>query len=89
MDGFTEGDVDTFLEQSKEYLSEELKGETMTIAQQLKDMGRQEGKQEGKREESKRVAINLLTGGISVEVIAKATGLSINTVKALKARSRH
>lgn len=46
--------------------------------------GRAEGEAKGKEEEKKIIAIQLLENGIDVEIIAKSTGLSFNTIVALK-----
>jgi len=45
----------------------------------------QEGsKLEGKFEEKESIAINLLKEGLSIQIIVKATGLSIDQIEALK-----
>jgi len=49
---------------------------------------REEGRAEGRAEGKEEVARNLLAMGISVEVIAKATGLSIDQIRALADHNR-
>lgn len=46
--------------------------------------GREEGREEGRDERNKEVAINLLQLGTPCEVVAKATGLSLEKVTKLK-----
>lgn len=46
--------------------------------------GIQEGKQEGIQEGKQEVAINLLTEGMAIEVIARITGLSVEVVQELQ-----
>lgn len=56
--------------------------------QQGVQQGKQQGVQQGMREEKTRIARNLLIKNtISLEEIADITGLSINTIKALKRKS--
>jgi predicted transposase/invertase (TIGR01784 family) len=43
-----------------------------------------EGRQEGRQEERRIVAENLLQQGVSVEIIATATGLSIEEIHQLQ-----
>lgn len=96
-DSFTGGDAETFVAASERYLSDELGGDVMTIAQQFKDMGRQEGLQQGmqqgelkgKLETNERVAIRLLVRGMSIDGIAEVTGLSVDAINALKTKTQH
>ena len=46
--------------------------------------GREEGREEGRDERNKEVAINLLQLGTPCEVVAKATGFSLEKVTKLK-----
>ena len=46
--------------------------------------GREEDREEGRDERNKEVAINLLPLGTPCEVVAKATGLSLEKVTKLK-----
>ncbi|CCZ44377.1 putative uncharacterized protein [Bacteroides sp. CAG:545] len=46
--------------------------------------GREEDREEGRDERNKEVAINLLQLGTPCEVVAKATGLSLEKVTKLK-----
>ena len=45
--------------------------------------GRKEGRKEGKKEGKKETAANMLTLGMSMDVIAKVTGLTEDEIKAL------
>ena len=47
-------------------------------------IGRAEGLEEGREEERKAIAINLIQLGTPCEVVAKATGLSMEEVAKLK-----
>lgn len=49
-----------------------------------REEGRAEGREEGRDERNKEVAINLLQLGTPCEVVAKATGLSLEKVTKLK-----
>ncbi len=46
--------------------------------------GRQEGKEAGRKEEKIHIAKNLLQAGVSIEVITKTTGLSVQDIENLK-----
>ena len=46
--------------------------------------GRAEGREEGREERNMEVAINLLQLGTPCEIVAKATGLSLEEVAKLK-----
>ena len=65
--------------------SEKLLGRntTMGTEEYLLQKRENEGKIEGKREESLNIARNLKYKGISLEIIADATGLSIQEIEAL------
>ncbi|MCF2151900.1 hypothetical protein IQ276_036940 [Desmonostoc muscorum LEGE 12446] len=43
-----------------------------------------EGREEGSDKKARKIAINLLAEGISVDVIARVTGLSIKVVQQLQ-----
>ena len=47
-------------------------------------IGRAEGLEEGREEERKAIAINLIQLGTPCEIVAKATGLSLEEVAKLK-----
>ena len=49
--------------------------------------GRAEGREEGREERNMEVAINLLQLGTPCEIVAKATGLSLEEVTKLKENS--
>ena len=46
--------------------------------------GREEGREEGREDAKQQIAINLLLLGTSCEIVAKATGLSVEEVAKLK-----
>ena len=46
--------------------------------------GLEEGREQGREEEVQRIAVNLLKEGLSFEVIAKATGLTVEQVQQLQ-----
>lgn len=53
------------------------------IYQSIKTEGRQEGRQEGSDEKAREIAANLLAEGMSVDAIARITGLSLEVVQQL------
>ena len=72
-------------------LPKEYKEGIMTLADRLRQegielgiqKGRQEGRQEGERKEKIKIAKNLLSMGVSMEQVAKATQLSRTEIEAL------
>lgn len=54
------------------------------IYQSIKEEGREEGKEEGAETAAKKIAVNLLQEGISIELVVKATGLTIEQVQYLQ-----
>ena len=46
-------------------------------------IGMNEGRKEGRKEGKKETAVNMLTLGMSMDVIAKVTGLTEDEIKAL------
>ena len=49
-----------------------------------REEGREEGRAEGSKDERSKIAINLIRLGASCEIIAQATGLSVEEVSKLK-----
>ena len=49
-------------------------------------IGRAEGREEGREDAKQQIAINLLQLGTPCEIVAKATGLSVEDVTKLKER---
>ena len=49
-----------------------------------KEIGHEEGLEEGREKERKAIAINLIQLGTPCEIVAKATGLSVEEVTKLK-----
>jgi predicted transposase/invertase (TIGR01784 family) len=65
--------------------------ETMALSEaylawetELKDTSREEGLQEGEEKSAKAIALSLLNQGIAIEVITKATGLTIAQIQQLQ-----
>ena len=50
--------------------------------------GREEGREEGRADAKQQIAINLLQLGTPCEIVAKATGLSLEEVTKLKESTR-
>lgn len=75
-------------------LPQPVRGEFMTIAEQLKAIGREEGREKGLEEgleqgedkALKRVAANSLKEGVEPQFVAKITGLSLQTVLEIKSQ---
>ena len=65
-----------------------LKGDVMTVAEQLKHQGHQEGLQQGMQqgalEKAKETAINMLNQSLSDEMITRCTGLEKSIIDELK-----
>ena len=66
----------------------DLKGDVMTVAEQLKQQGHQEGLQQGMQqgalEKARETALNLLSFGDSLEKVEKVTGLEKSVIEELK-----
>lgn len=67
-------------------LPEPVRGELMTIAEQLKAMGREEGLQEGRIETQEQVAIRLLNEGCEPAFAAKIASMELSAVLKLQAQ---
>ena len=52
--------------------------------QQGLQQGRQEGRQEGQSETANQIALNMLNSGISIDLIAQFTGLSLEQIEQLQ-----
>ena len=68
----------------QETVTDNKKGKVMTIAEQLIEKGKIDGMQAGIEKGIEKVAINMLTGGFSAEIVSKSTGLSIEEIRRLK-----
>ena len=85
-----------FIQQGKQ-LPEPVRGELMTIAEQLEQLGvekglvkgKAEGKAEGKVEEREQIAINLLKEGAEAAFVTRITKLKLSEVFKLQARVSH
>jgi predicted transposase/invertase (TIGR01784 family) len=51
--------------------------------QETTNKGRQKGQQEGRQERGTEIALNMLQEGISVEMIARLTGLTLSEIQEL------
>lgn len=58
--------------------------DTLNVMRSAEDKGRQQGLTEGRQQANIQTAKNLLTMGLSVDQIAKATGLSCKEVMKLQ-----
>ena len=76
-------DKDEILRLQAEQRDDDLR-KYLTEMDWAENKGRLEGKQEGLIEGKKEVAKNLLSLGISIDDISKATGLSVEEIKKLK-----
>lgn len=54
----------------------------------IERIAKEEGKTEGKMEEKQAIALNLLKQNLTIEVIAQATGLTIEQVQQLQAENQ-
>ncbi len=54
------------------------------IYQQIKTEGKEEGREEGSQQKAHEIAQNLLAEGMTVEAIARITGLSVEVVQQLQ-----
>ena len=81
----TARDTHNQIEYAKETGLEEglAKGRVIGRAEGLEE-GREKGREEGREERNTEVAINLLRLGTPCEIVAKATGLSLEEVAKLK-----
>jgi predicted transposase/invertase (TIGR01784 family) len=52
----------------------------------IERMGIEQGFEQGREEEKKAIAINLLRQGISMEMIAQATGLTLTQLQEMQAQ---
>jgi len=90
-------DESLLLQKAEEYLSNELRGEIMTLAQRFEqngiqkglEKGRQEGRQEGIELEKKAIARKLLKESLPLELVSKMTGLSIAWLKTIDEVTQH
>ncbi len=89
----TARDTHNQIEYAKEIAHEEgleeglAKGRVKGRAEGLEEglvKGRAEGREEGREDAKQQIAINLLQLGTSCEIVAKATGLSLEEVSKLK-----
>ena len=87
----TARDTHNQIEYAKETGLEEglAKGRVIGRAEGLEEglvKGREEGREEGREDAKQQIAINLLQLGTPCEVVAKATGLSVEDITKLKER---
>lgn len=84
IDVYPEANYETFIAETKHYLSKELGDEAMTIAQQLEQRGIQQGMQQGMQAEKYIIAKKLLIKGVAENLIAETTDLKPTEIKKLK-----
>ena len=87
----TARDTHNQIEYAKETGLEEglAKGRVIGRAEGLEEglvKGREEGREEGREDAKQQIAINFLQLGTPCEIVAKATGLSVEDVTKLKER---
>ena len=68
------------------HLPEPIRGEFMTIAEQLQAMGEELGEKQGESKRNKEIAVNLLKEGTEPAFVTRMTGLDMNMVLELKAK---
>lgn len=78
-----------FTELCRTYLSENLKGDIMTIAESWVQDGMQKGMQKGMQQKETEIAKNLLNSGFDPVLVSKNTGLDLATVEKLKEETKH
>ena len=84
-------ELDRFNWSEKEFIAYEqeikrIRDEKAVLAQKLddaKEEGREEGREEGKKTREVEIAKKLLKAGVSIELIAKSTGLAIDEIEKL------
>ena len=62
---------------------QDIRNQIMYALETGREEGREEGMAEGREEERKCIARNLLSSGVDYAVVAKATGLSEETLRSL------
>jgi predicted transposase/invertase (TIGR01784 family) len=77
---YKKGSVELIVESAEKYLDDTLSEEVMTIADQL----RAEGMQKGEKAAARKIARNLFKKGVSLDLIAESTGLSLSELQSLK-----
>lgn len=79
-------------EAANEFLTPELRGETMTLAEHYRQVGLEKGIREGLREGIKeginKVALELLQNGSEIDFVAKVTKLSLEEIKSIQHESQ-
>ena len=83
--------LDELIEQNLD-LSEDIRGEAMTIAEAFEQRGEKRGEQRGEKKSEKRgekkserkLVLNMLKNGMTVKQIAKFTELDLSFIKQVK-----
>jgi len=87
MNQFDEAQAEAFLEAAEEDLTPTLRGEAMTIADQLRQegmkKGMQQGMQRGAQQAAQQFASKLLAEGTPSEKVAQLTDLPMEVVRQL------
>lgn len=83
MDGIEAEDEVVLLQKVEQYLSEELRGEVMTLAQRFEQKGLQQGVQQGIRQGIETMAAKLLAKGMSPSDVSALTELPVDYISKL------
>jgi len=84
LDGFGADDSTLFIQKAEQHLSEKLRGDAMTIAEQLRQEGMQQGMQQGIETEKLLIAKRLLSEGAEIGFISRVTEISLPDLRNLK-----
>jgi len=84
VDGVEANNETVFIEKAEQYLSDELRSETMTLAQLFEKKGMEKGLEQGLQEGRQEVALRMLKEGLGMDLITKLTGLSEENIVKLQ-----
>lgn len=76
VNGVQDHNEQLFIQKVQQYLSDELQGEAMTLAERFEEIGGEK--------KAEQIAINLLRKGVEEQVIAEATNLTLDKLTLLK-----
>lgn len=86
--GIENDDRKSFIQKTVQYLSENLRGEVMTLAEMLRREGFEDGVEKGiergVEEERRDIALRLLRENVNLDFICKITELSLQQIQNLK-----
>lgn len=72
-----------FIQKANQYLSEQLRGEAMTLAEMWRQEGMEKGIQKGIQQDRQEVALRMLKEGLEFDFIAEMTQLTLEDLQAL------